>query len=1123
MPIKLTSTEHKIIAIVVLVAALSLGVGAKYFWRAFPEASIDFRVNRDDSAPIAEKFLAERGVRVEGYRHAAVFDFDDAAKVYVERTQGLERMNSLTRGPLRLWRWSHRWFKPQQQEEYRVDVTPAGEVVRYAHEIPEAAAGANLEAAAARDTAERFLREVMKRDLADLEFVEGETEKRPARTDHTFTWKQKSVNLGDGSLRVEVEIDGDQVARYSEFVKIPEQWNRDYDKLRSRNQSAQLVAEVFFILLTFAMLIILVLRLRDRDVPLKLSVVLGLVATALYFLGQLNNYPMAVFGYPTTDSYSSFIAGYLQRSLLAALGVGAWIFFLTAGSEPVYREGYPGLASLRRSFTWQGLRSRSFFMANVVGIGLTFFFFAYQTTFYLAANKLGAWAPSDVNYSDLLSTRIPWVWVLFIGFLPAVSEELQFRAFAIPYLNRLLRARPVALVVAAFVWGFLHSAYPNQPFFIRGVEVGVGGVIIGLVMLRFGILATLIWHYSVDALYTAFLLLRSPNHYLMVSGAITAGIMLVPLVVSLLAYLRTGTFAEESTLTNASEGISRTEHREVVAAPETPLDYVPLDPRRLLLAGGVVALFLALALVPASRFGEGIKLSVTRQDAIRQADDFLRQRQVDPARYQHVAWLHENVDLLAVRYLLEHRSVEETDRIYRRATRLLLWQVRYFRPLEKEEHRVFVDPASGVVYGYRHLLDEDAPGAMLSSDEARARAAEFLEKQGYRLADYELQDSRVEKRKARTDHTLVWQIKAGETDSSLQVGEAHFRLEVNVAGDQVVSLWRFFKLPEEWQRQRQATTLMNVVLFGASIILIAGLAGGGLLLFVRQVRRGEIRWRPAAAVGAMVAVALALAQLNQLSKFYQAYSTSEPLAAFWIAVVAGLVIVPLVAGLLGCLLTGLATSLYPDAWRVFRGSARRVWRRDAAIAIVLTLAAAAGLGHFGDSVAARFHTFAPVRVDVVPDLFDASWPGVAYLFRGVLYGLFVPSMVAAVVYLVNYGMAHRALWLWIGGLLTVLSLGSSRAHSLPEFLIGGSINLLGLLIAAGIIALFFRDNVLAYVSAAFCLPLAEPLASLFAQPAAFFRLNGLLLTCLVFIALGWMFLKVGGSSTPRTTTDESQP
>src|SRR3990172_5586420 len=138
MPIKLTSTEYKVIAVAALVSALSLGIGAKYFWRAFPEASIDFRVNRDDSRPLAEKFLAERSVRVEGYRHAAVFDYDDSAKVYLERTQGLERMNSLARGPLHLWRWSHRWFKPQQQEEFRVDVTPAGEVVRFNHEIPEA-------------------------------------------------------------------------------------------------------------------------------------------------------------------------------------------------------------------------------------------------------------------------------------------------------------------------------------------------------------------------------------------------------------------------------------------------------------------------------------------------------------------------------------------------------------------------------------------------------------------------------------------------------------------------------------------------------------------------------------------------------------------------------------------------------------------------------------------------------------------------------------------------------------------------------------------------------------------------------------------------------------------------
>ncbi len=74
--------------------------------------------------------------------------------------------------------------------------------------------------------------------MTGLEFVDSVSEKRPARTDYSFTWKQKDVDLGDGSLRLEVEVDGDQVAGYREFVKVPEGWTRDYQKLRSRNEAA---------------------------------------------------------------------------------------------------------------------------------------------------------------------------------------------------------------------------------------------------------------------------------------------------------------------------------------------------------------------------------------------------------------------------------------------------------------------------------------------------------------------------------------------------------------------------------------------------------------------------------------------------------------------------------------------------------------------------------------------------------------------------------------------------------------------------------------------------------------------------------------------------------------------
>jgi membrane protease YdiL (CAAX protease family) len=1111
MPIKLRSREYKIIAVVLVIAALSLGVSLKYFSRAFPEASIEMRVNRADSGPVARAFLAGRGIHLEGWRHAAVFNYDDEAKSYLERTLGLARMEQLTRAPIRLWRWQHRWFRPQQKEEFRVEVSPKGEVVGFEHEIEEAANGANLEQHAARSIAEGFLTGVMKRNLDDLELVEAETEKRPARTDHTFTWKQKSVDLGDGSLRVAVEVDGDQVGGYREFVKIPEQWTRDYRRLRSRNEAAQTVDEVFWILLTVAMAIILVLRLRDHDVPGRLALVFGAIAAALYFLAQLNSFSLAEFGYQTTDPYSSFMANYFVRSLLSAFGLGVFIFLLVAASEPMYRESLPGQLSLRGNLSWQGLRSRSFLMANVVGLGLTFFFFAYQTVFYVVANKLGAWAPSDISFSNDLNTRVPWVAVLFGGFFPAVSEEMQFRAFAIPFLHRALRSWPLALVLAAFNWGFLHSAYPNQPFFIRGVEVGLGGIIMGLIMLKFGIVATMIWHYSVDALYSAFLMLRSPNHYMMVSGALTGGIMLIPLLAAAVAYWRSGTFTEEAPLTNASEGIRRGAPAEAVAAAEPGVAYRPLDSRRLAVAIVLAAAFGLLAFLPVYRFGQDAKVRLSRTEAERVADEYLKQQKIRVEDFRRVAWLEDNLDPQALRYFLERRTVRQADEVYRRGTSLLLWQVRYFRPLEKEEYDVFVDATSGSLVRERHELEESAPGASLSADDARKLAEKAVLDRGYRLADFDLQEQHPRKLRAREDYTFVWQARAGD---SRNVGGTYYRLEVQIAGDRVVNVERFFKVPEDWTRQRATRRLANVILIGIGLIFVGLLAVGALALFIRQLRNHRIPWRAARKIGVLVAILSALAELNRLPTFYQQYDTSYPLATFRLFLGVGLLVTPLIAGLLAWVAAGLALSLWPDGWRIFSRTARRVWRRDAAVLIALSFAAAAGLGQLQAFVSAHFHTFMPVEINLPPSLFDSALPAAGFFLHALVYGIYYVAAAGVVLYMIREGWTRRVWWFWGGALLLLAVLGPWDAHSVREYVMGWAMQLVTLAVMAAVVIFFFRDNVLAYVGAALLLLAVEPAADLIRQPQPFYRWNGLLLAALLAIVLGWLLLPAGESEVP---------
>jgi hypothetical protein len=111
-----------------LVICLALLAGATWFsvgnfYRAFPEASIDFRVSRGDAQHLAEQFLAGQGYRIAGYRDASSFAFDDDAKTFLEREAGLEKANRLMGTRVRLWRWSFRWFRPQQKEEFRTDIT----------------------------------------------------------------------------------------------------------------------------------------------------------------------------------------------------------------------------------------------------------------------------------------------------------------------------------------------------------------------------------------------------------------------------------------------------------------------------------------------------------------------------------------------------------------------------------------------------------------------------------------------------------------------------------------------------------------------------------------------------------------------------------------------------------------------------------------------------------------------------------------------------------------------------------------------------------------------------------------------------------------------------------------
>jgi hypothetical protein len=88
---RLDRNDAKVLLIWILAGLVGAFVAYTYFFRAFPEASVEFKVPRADALAVAKQFAVEQGAQFNGYDSSIVFDVDDTAKTYLEREVGLQQ------------------------------------------------------------------------------------------------------------------------------------------------------------------------------------------------------------------------------------------------------------------------------------------------------------------------------------------------------------------------------------------------------------------------------------------------------------------------------------------------------------------------------------------------------------------------------------------------------------------------------------------------------------------------------------------------------------------------------------------------------------------------------------------------------------------------------------------------------------------------------------------------------------------------------------------------------------------------------------------------------------------------------------------------------------------------
>jgi membrane protease YdiL (CAAX protease family) len=1124
---RLTGSDRRALIFWLVAAVAGTLFAYKYFFAAFPEASVNFQVSRAEASERARRFVTELGGNVDGYQSSISFTVAEESKTYLERELGLEQANRLMSGELSIWYWQVRYFRPLQKEEFRVHVSPAGRIVGYEHVLEEAREGGKLDRATAETAARQFLTTRYAASLRDWDFLpeEANSTQRPKRLDWSFTWEKHGFKAKDAPYRLKVTLLGSAIGGVQEYLQVPEAWQRSYTELRSSNNLFEIIAVVPYLLLLGAAVRLAISLTRLGQTSWKGAIQLGLIAAALLFLMETNQWSLLRAGYDTKDSYASFVVVRIVVALVVAVFSALTITLVLPAAEPLYRVYQPGRLRLSAFLTLRGLRSKEFFNAAFVGLCLAAVHIGYVVAFYMVARRFGAWAPQELNYSDTVNTSFPWISGVAIGLLASTNEEFTFRLFAIPYLERLTKSRWLAVILPAFAWGFLHSNYPQEPGYVRGIEIGLIGIAAGVVMLRWGILATLIWHYTVDAVLVGFLLIRSDNLYFKISGWVVGAAVVAPLACAAVSYMLRRGFVADDSLLNRSQPIPdiRQAPAETPRSADVPANrYDPLSTKTLGFLAVLVVICLAAAgalswKVKLESLGDYAKLKINARDARRIGDDTLRSRGLNPESYRTATIVVSVMDRYINEYLREGLGVKGANSVYENQVPGVLWRVRYFRDGQAEEYAVILRP-DGSLHSLRHKLAEDTPGASLPKEEAVARAESFLrDAKKIELKAWHLVEATSDKKPHRVDHTLTWEETAPLAGPSgpakFPAGDAHARFEIQVLGGEVANYRTFVKIPEEWLRHQDESSLLRTLYQVGSGVFFVGLTLTALILYLVRLRKqsGAVPWRSLAKWGAIAAAAslLDVALGPFIQTLFANYATEIPFK--FMAGIGAIGVVLRVAFLFGgiTLLFGLA---WAYASRAFgeerlpgRGRLSVSYFRDAfwigiggtAAFLGITWAIESSLSHW-------FTLHRSVNAGVESNLF-ALFPAAGAISDAVTLGLFACGFIA----LTAAFIASEIRWTWLrvlffflAAFFMVLNWGSP-ADFAKQFV--GRCLILGAVTLG--VRYLVRFNILGYFLIAAATSLLGEGLGLLGHPNAFYRSNGYVVLLALALLLAWPFVK----------------
>lgn len=998
-----------------VLGAIGLGI---FRWKeqdVFPSASIDLRIPKEEILRQAEDLAKKLGYQKTDMIRSISFSDDDEGKTFLEYELGNSAANDLMRETVPIFYWSCKFRKEFDQEKIDIDLSPTGKLTYFDFDLPNDKELPSLSHDDAKKLAISFVKEKTGWSEPDLKLVEDETTTCPHRIDHSFTWEYQKLDWKGAKLWGKAQVSGNLLTTFNEYLHRPEEWDRKYNTIRSNNDLLYSIAEIFYVLIYIASLFIFFDALPKKNVRWKFALMLAGFCALLFAADQFNSLPDALSEYNPEKSYSSF----LTQTILSILGQTPLVFvmalILGGTAEIIYRTTFGKKIALEKMFTFGSLRSSQTIEALLAGTAAFAISLGYQICYYWLGERVNYWCPLSLDNYQLLTSTFPSLNAFSLGFFASGSEEILYRVIMFALVQRFVGKFWLANLLQAAAWGFMHSNYPQQPAYARGIELTLEGMFNGWMLQRFGLLACFVSHYLFDAFCTVLPLWSAPAF----SQKLSAWLPLIPVLIVIVGCVvlrkRWGA-PEEEPLSNHTIPMHEIKHgprREI-----TPFVYNPLSRKWRYVLGAIAIiapLVMHLAKPITQIYTHAKPLHISREQAVSIARQYFTDLHFDLTGYKNSTAMVNGMSQgsLEFQYIFEKEGFRKADELAQEIEHSYKWNIRFFKPLEPSEYEVILDE-NGNVVSQTIIRDEDAPGAKLTQAEAIKLAEDFLAEHRKVYSPLKFDNAKVVNRKNRIDYSLTFKVPR------FKVADADFIVTEEVVGGAPSSVSHYWKIPDQWRWEREKQTKKDEICQPIRVTLSAIVLIAIIWWIISLFRHHFVKWRIPIMFGGAASVLLCLQTINFLPGYFNMYKISMPMQTY--------IVVSAVAFLIG-LAFFFAASMFGIA--VAWGGIKSDWhkdriegtlrlasplgaentfktRRDLFIdAILYALVYGAALDMLGMCTSiAKFHFGHTVQVNtdyqVLGGMANCLWPSLSLIVSSLESTLFVPLTVA-----VAFGIATK--------------------------------------------------------------------------------------------------------------------